>query len=171
MAPVIPSRGRREQSGEPPHRIEGGMSRHRAGGSGPGRRVARRASTNVFREEGTPLPKGKRFRTMAVSAVATMALGVGFLSGLGPAPGNASSHREAPLVAADPQIDATDLYAFVSPDKPSTVTIISNWIPFEEPAGGSNFFSFSPDAYYDINIANNGDAKPDITYRWGVTNH
>jgi hypothetical protein len=117
------------------------------------------------------LPNGKRFRTVAVSAVATMALGVGLVTGLGPSPSGASSHREAPLVSADPQIDATDLYAFVSPDKTDTVTIISNWIPFEEPAGGPNFYSFSPDTYYDINIDNNGDAKPDITYRWIFTNH
>ncbi|HEV8420088.1 MAG TPA: DUF4331 family protein, partial [Actinomycetota bacterium] len=64
------------------------------------------------------------------------ALGVGLVAGLGPNPGAASSHREAPLVSADPQVDGTDLYAFVSPDKPDTVTLVSNWIPFEEPAGG-----------------------------------
>ncbi len=46
----------------------------------------------------------------------------------GAAPSFASSHREAPLTAADPQIDSTDLYAFVSPDAPDTVTLISNWI-------------------------------------------
>ncbi|HEX9313531.1 MAG TPA: DUF4331 domain-containing protein [Actinomycetota bacterium] len=114
---------------------------------------------------------GKRFRTIAVSSAATIALGVGLITGLGPAPSGASSHREAPLVAADPQIDATDMYAFVSPDKPSTVTLISNWIPFEKPAGGPNFYSFSPDAYYDINIDNDGDAKPDTVYRWIFTNH
>ena len=52
----------------------------------------------------------------------------------------ASSHREAPLIAGDPTADNTDLYAFVSPDKPDTVTIIANYIPLEEPAGGPNFF-------------------------------
>jgi hypothetical protein len=55
----------------------------------------------------------------------------------------ASSHREAPLASADPQIDATDLYAFVSPDAPDTVTLISNWIPFETPAGGPNFYPWA----------------------------
>jgi uncharacterized protein DUF4331 len=113
----------------------------------------------------------RRLRTVAVSAVATIALGVGLFAGLGPTPGSASSHREAPLVSADPQIDGTDLYAFVSPDKPSTVTIISNWIPFEEPAGGPNFYAFSPDTYYDINIDNDGDAQADVVYRWIFTNH
>ena len=81
-------------------------------------------------------------------------------------PTQAASHREAPLTAADPQIDATDLYAFVSPDAPDTVTLISNWIPFQEPAGGPNFYLWGEGVRYDINIDNNGDAKPDITYRW-----
>ena len=79
---------------------------------------------------------------------------------------DASSHREAPNAASDPQIDATDLYAFVSPDKSDTVTLISNWIPFQEPAGGPNFYPWSTNAKYDINIDNNGDAKADIVYRW-----
>src|SRR5439155_14857769 len=82
-----------------------------------------------------------------------------------------SSHREAPLVAADPQIDNTDVYAFVSPDNPSTVTMIANFIPFEEPAGGPNFYSFSPNALYDLRIDNNGDATGDVTYRFRFTNH
>ena len=81
-------------------------------------------------------------------------------------PTQASSHREAPLTAADPQIDATDLYAFVSPDDAESVTLISNWIPFQEPAGGPNFYLWGEGVHYDINIDNNGDAKPDITYRW-----
>ena len=114
---------------------------------------------------------GKRFRRAAIALVATAAVGVGVVTGLGPVPGSASSHREAPLVAADPQVDGTDLYAFVSPDKPTTTTIISNWIPFEEPAGGPNFYSFAPGVRYDVNIDNDGDAVPDITYRWTFKNH
>jgi len=106
-----------------------------------------------------------------VAAAATVALASGLLAGLAPAASHASSHREAPLVAADPQVDGTDLYAFVSPDKPGTVSIISNWIPFENPAGGPNFYSFAPGVNYDINIDNNGDAKPEIIYRWIFTNH
>jgi hypothetical protein len=84
---------------------------------------------------------------------------------MGPA-AQASSHREAPLIAGAPQYDNTDVYAFVSPDKPDTTTLIANWIPFEDPAGGPNFYQFATDGLYDINIDNNGDAKPDITYRW-----
>ncbi len=113
----------------------------------------------------------KRYRRAAIAMASVAALGVGLMAGLGPNPGVASSHREAPLVSADPQVDGTDLYAFVSPDKPDTVTLISNWIPFEEPAGGPNFYAFSDKALYDINIDNDGDARPDIIYRWKFSNH
>src|SRR6266568_624249 len=92
--------------------------------------------------------------------VAVALLGISMLA-LQAAPSLASSHREAPFVAAQPQLDSTDLYAFVSPDKADTVTLISNWIPFEEPAGGPNFYSFATHTHYDINIDNNGDARPD----------
>jgi hypothetical protein len=77
----------------------------------------------------------------------------------------ASSHREAPTIAEDPSADNTDLYAFVSPDKPDTVTIIANYIPLEEPAGGPNFFPFDPDVRYEINIDNTGDGKADVKYQ------
>jgi hypothetical protein len=83
-----------------------------------------------------------------------------------PGTSSASSHREAPLIAGLPQLDNTDLYAFRSPGNDGTATLISNWIPFEEPAGGPNFYPFSNNAKYDINIDNNGDGKPDITYQW-----
>jgi Domain of unknown function (DUF4331) len=76
----------------------------------------------------------------------------------------ASSHREAPLIAGDPNADNTDLYAFVSPDKPNTLTIIANYVPLEEPAGGPNFFPFDPSVRYEIYVDNNGDAKPDTSY-------
>ncbi len=113
----------------------------------------------------------KLLRSRALVAAATIAIGAGLLGGLGPLASNASSHREAPLVAADPQIDATDLYAFVSPERPDTVTIISNWIPFQEPAGGPNFFSWAEGVRYDVNIDNDADAKPDLVYEWVFTNH
>jgi hypothetical protein len=112
-----------------------------------------------------------RIRTMAVAGAATLALGAGVLAGLGPVASNASSHREAPLTAADPQIDNTDVYAFVSPDKPNTVTLVSSWIPFEEPAGGPNFYPWAERTNYDVNIDNDGDAKADITYRWDFKTH
>ncbi|WP_329100896.1 DUF4331 domain-containing protein [Micromonospora sp. NBC_01699] len=83
---------------------------------------------------------------------------------------DASSHREAPLIAGDPKVDNTDVYAFVSPDKQDTVTLIANWLPFQEPNGGPNFYFFQTDAHYDINIDNDGDAVADLTYRWVFTN-
>ena len=81
-------------------------------------------------------------------------------------PGGASSHREAPLITEDPVADNTDVYAFVSPDDAGKVTLISNWIPFEEPAGGPNFYNFGEDVLYQVHVDNDGDAEPDITYEW-----
>jgi hypothetical protein len=77
-----------------------------------------------------------------------------------------SSHREAPEISKDPVADSTDTYAFVSPDRPDTVTIISNYIPLEAPAGGPNFYEFGDDVRYEIHIDNDGDARPDLTYRF-----
>ena len=80
-----------------------------------------------------------------------------------------SSHREAPAIAKDPVADSTDLYAFVSPDAPGTVTLIANYIPLEGPDGGPNFFEFGDDVLYAIHVDNDGDAKPDVTYRFRFT--
>ena len=79
---------------------------------------------------------------------------------------DASSHREAPLISGDPRADNTDVYAFVSPDRPDTVTIIANYIPLEEPAGGPNFHSFDDNVLYQIHVDNNGDARDDVTYQF-----
>ena len=81
-------------------------------------------------------------------------------------PGQASSHREAPLISQDPTADNTDLYAFVSPDRPDTVTIVANYIPLEAPAGGPNFPAFDDSVRYEIHIDNDGDAREDVTYRF-----
>jgi len=67
-------------------------------------------------------------------------------------------------------VDNTDVYAFVSPDRPGYVTLVANFIPFEEPNGGPNFYPFATDAIYNINIDNNGDAKPDAVFRWRFHN-
>jgi hypothetical protein len=90
----------------------------------------------------------------------------GFATRLGPFSAGASSHREAPLIAGDPRADNTDVYAFVSPDAPDAVTLIANWIPFEEPNGGPNFYTWADDTRYNVKIDNDGDAKPDLTYTW-----
>src|SRR6478672_8650573 len=80
-----------------------------------------------------------------------------------------SSHREAPEISKDPVADNADLYAFVSPDAPDTVTIIANYIPLQGPDAGPNFFEFGDDVVYAIHIDNNGDAKPDATYEFRFT--
>ncbi|GAB3718260.1 DUF4331 domain-containing protein [Amycolatopsis oliviviridis] len=106
-------------------------------------------------------------RRAAVSVIAvTATVLAGTVAGLASGPALASSHREAPLISEDPPADNTDVYAFVSPDKPDTVTLIANWYPFEEPNGGPNFYPWATDAHHDINIDNDGDAKADLTYRW-----
>jgi len=75
-----------------------------------------------------------------------------------------SSHREAPGTSKDPVADNTDVYAFRSPDNPDTVTFIANYLPFEAPFGGPNFFEFAPDVLYSIHIDNDGDGRADVTY-------
>jgi Domain of unknown function (DUF4331) len=77
-----------------------------------------------------------------------------------------SSHREAPSISQDPVADNADTYAFVSPDDPSTVTIITNYVPLEGPPGGPNFFEFGDDVLYSIYIDNDGDALPEIEYQF-----
>jgi Domain of unknown function (DUF4331) len=77
-----------------------------------------------------------------------------------------SSHREAPECSKDPVADNTDTYCFVSPDRPDTVTMITNYIPLEAPFGGPNFFEFGDDVLYRINVDNTGDGKPDIIYEF-----
>jgi hypothetical protein len=84
----------------------------------------------------------------------------------GPAGVSASSHREAPLIAGDPRADNTDVYAFVSPDAPDTVSLIANWLPFSEPNGGPNFYPWADGARYNIHVDNDGDAVADLTYTW-----
>ena len=77
-----------------------------------------------------------------------------------------SSHREAPAISQDPVADNADTYAFVSPDDPTTVTIITNYVPLEGPPGGPNFFEFGDDVLYSIYIDNNGDQLPEVEYQF-----
>jgi hypothetical protein len=104
----------------------------------------------------------RRFLPKAlVVLVAGASVAVGSLVGA-----NASSHREAPLISQDPVADNTDTYAFVSPDKPDSVTLIANWIPFETPQGGPNFSRFGDDVLYALNVDTNGDAVADVSYEF-----
>jgi hypothetical protein len=84
-------------------------------------------------------------------------------------PGRASSHREAPLISNDPQADNTDVYAFVSPDAPDTVTLIACYSPFEDPQGGPNFYRFGDNVLYEFHIDNVGDGVDHIKYQLRFT--
>src|SRR5262245_32852368 len=97
-------------------------------------------------------------KAVCIFVLALAALAVGTL--------RASSHREAPLISSDPLADNTDLYAFVSPRNPDRVTLIANFIPFEAPYGGPNFFKFDDNVLYEIMIDNDGDAVEDITFQF-----
>jgi hypothetical protein len=91
----------------------------------------------------------------------------------GPVPyaARASSHREAPLIAFDPQADNTDVYAWVNPERPDSVTIVGSWIPFELPYGGPNYYYFGDDVAYDLHIDNMGEGRQEVTYRFEFDTH
>ncbi|WP_426104245.1 DUF4331 domain-containing protein [Massilia sp. TSP1-1-2] len=88
------------------------------------------------------------------------------------APAEASSHREAPFLTNAPKVDGTDFYMFRSyaPGREAYVTMIANYIPFQDPQGGPNFYQFDQNALYEIHIDNNGDAKEDITFQFRFKN-
>jgi hypothetical protein len=109
-------------------------------------------------------------RLALVAALAAIAIAVPL--GIG------SSHREAPLTALDPTGDDTDVYAFTAKNDPDTnrneehrLTVVSNWIPFEDPAGGPNFYRFDDRAAYYINVDNNGDGRADVRYQFKFKTH
>ena len=106
-----------------------------------------------------------------VVAALSLVLGVAVFGAPSGKKSSVSSHREAPLISNDPQADNTDLYVFVSPDKPDTVTIISSWIPAEEPVAGPNYYKWADDASYYIYVDNVGDAKPHIWYKFELQDH
>ncbi|MBI2950488.1 DUF4331 domain-containing protein, partial [bacterium] len=103
-----------------------------------------------------------RYRAFLLICILTAAAVVYLFS----EPAQASSHREAPLISYDPAADHTDVYAFVSPDKPGTVTMIACWGPFEDPAGGPNFYKFDDDVLYTLYVDNDGNAQTDMTYEF-----
>jgi Domain of unknown function (DUF4331) len=113
----------------------------------------------------------RKLAFVLLAAAASAALIVALASrGGSPSAAQASSHREAPLISEDPSADNTDTYAFRSPDRPDTVTIIANYIPGEDPAAGPNWYSFSPSARYVVYADKNGDGKPDVTWRFRFKN-
>lgn len=105
--------------------------------------------------------------TIAMAVVTAMSMLLAGYSGIvGTQVVDASSHREAPLISLDPTADNTDFYAFVSPDRPNTVTMLANFIPLEEPAGGPNFAKFDDNVVYQIRSDNNGDGKLDLALQF-----
>src|SRR5919198_6528156 len=77
-----------------------------------------------------------------------------------------SSHREAPRILKDPTADNTDVYAFTAPDAPNALTVVANWIPLADPAGGPNFYPLDENARYYVKVDNTGDGYEDVAYRW-----
>ena len=104
--------------------------------------------------------------TITVLGLLAGAIALVLAVGPGPQAAKASSHAEAPLISQDSRADNTDLYAFVSPNHTNTVTMIANYIPLEEPAGGPNFFNFDDNVLYEIKVDNNGDGEEDVTYQF-----
>src|SRR4051794_7450 len=94
------------------------------------------------------------FATLVAGALVAAALSLG------------SSHREAPNTSQDPPADDTDVYAFTADDAPGSLTVVANSIPFEDPAGGPNFYNFDPKAHYSVNVDNTGDGRYDIRYEF-----
>ena len=84
----------------------------------------------------------------------------------------ASSHREAPFLSGQPQVDGTDLYMFRSyePNRQDFVTILANYQPFQDPQGGPNFYMFNPKALYEIHIDNVGDGVEHMTFQFQFQN-
>ncbi|WP_055553254.1 DUF4331 domain-containing protein [Streptomyces sp. NBRC 110028] len=114
--------------------------------------------------------------TRSLAGLVCCSLAAGGLTAVGvaalrPQTAEASSHREAPLISGQPQYDATDVYAFQSPDKPDRTTLITNFLPFQDPAGGPNFYKFGTDARYDLHIDNDGDGQGDLLFRWTFKDH
>lgn len=107
-------------------------------------------------------------RRTALVAALMAALAAGILT---VALSSGSSHREAPLSSIDPTGDDTDVYAFTAPDAVGSLTLVGNWIPFEDPAGGPNFYRFDDRAHYYLNVDNTGDGKPDVRYQFAFRTH
>jgi hypothetical protein len=106
-----------------------------------------------------------RTRLLGTATVAVLAAGALATTGV-----LGSSHREAPRIMLDPSADNTDVYAFTAPDAPGKLTVISNWVPLQNPAGGPYFGKLDPEARYYVKVDNTGDGVEDVAYRWQFHN-
>src|SRR5690349_94344 len=113
------------------------------------------------------LPIRLRARRALATAVMSAALAAPWA-----APADASSHREAPFIATQPQTDATDFYMFRSyePGRDGYVTLVANYLPLQDPYGGPNYFKLDPNALYQINISNDGGAAANLTFTFRFQN-
>jgi hypothetical protein len=102
------------------------------------------------------------FRTAPLVAAALLALA---------GASHASSHREAPFIATQPKVDATDFYMFNSYEtgRSDYVTLLANYEPLQDAYGGPNYFALDPKAMYEIHVDNNGDGKEDLTFQFRFT--
>ena len=100
-----------------------------------------------------PFPRARALAAVALASLVAL-------------PASASSHREAPAISEDPVADNLDVYAFVSPDAPNTVTLIATYNGVQEPGGGPNFYKFGDDVLYQIKVSNDGDPSAEIVYNF-----
>jgi len=109
----------------------------------------------------TSLPRS--FRRSAAPLLLATALAAAWA-----APATASSHREAPFIATQPQVDATDFYMFRSyePGRDGYVTLVANYVPLQNPYGGPNYFKLDPNAVYEIHVTNDGGAVENLTFQF-----
>jgi uncharacterized protein DUF4331 len=107
-------------------------------------------------------------RAASIGAATAAALAAGVLAVTG---ATGSSHREAPGTQKDPTADNTDVYAFTAADAPHDLTVVANWIPFEDPAGGPNFYKLDPAAHYYVKVDNTGDGYEDVAYEFRFRDH
>ena len=111
----------------------------------------------------TAYRKQPLFRRAAASVLMAAALAAAWAG-----PSVASSHREGPFIATQPQVDGTDFYMFRSyePGRASYVTIVANYLPLQDPYGGPNYFKLDPNAVYEIHITNGGGAVENLTFQF-----
>ena len=107
----------------------------------------------------------RKSKALGAASVAALVAGSLVVSG-----SIGSSHREAPRIMLDPAADNTDVYAFTAKDAPGSLTVVANWVPLEEPAGGPYFGKLDPRARYYVKVDNTGDGLEDVAYRWKFSN-